>query len=196
MFFSDTDTNREANLEKRMAKLYQAERNALDPKVLQDSIKAVGLKPWNPDLIRENCRKHSPPDLKSDAKDLVDVFAQKVSMYSQRQKDEIERIRSTVKHISAPITPKTEKRKRATKVSSLPQANGNEEEPYLCGEETMTTSTEPTKKRSKKMHLEPKACAAKGCQETHFWSKKWVFCPKCKKNFCEKHKGLLRHHKC
>jgi len=58
-----------------MAKLYEAERIALDPKVLQDSIKEVGLRPWNPDLIRENCRKYSPPDTNSDPKDMIDEFA-------------------------------------------------------------------------------------------------------------------------
>ena len=179
-----------------MAKLYEAESSAFNSKVLIDSIEAVGLRPWNPDLIRENCRKHSPPDFNSDPKDLVDVFAQKVSMYSCMQKDRIERIRSTVKHVSAPITPKPEKRRRSTKVFPPAQEDVNQEGPCHSDEETMTTSTEPSRKKPKRLHLEPKACAAKGCQETHFWSKKWVFCPKCKKNFCDKHKDLLRKHKC
>ncbi len=48
-------------------------------------------------------------------------------MYAKKQKDEIEHIRFTVKH----VTPKTLKQKRATKASSSAQAYGNEEEPYF-----------------------------------------------------------------
>ncbi len=149
--FSDTGTDHEANLEVRMAKLYEAESTALKREVLQSSIKEVGLRPWNPDLIRENCRKHSPPDVNSDPKDLVDEFAQKVSTYTLRQQDKIQLVRSKVKHVSAPVTPKPEKRKRSTKVFHPAQAEVNQEEQYYSDEENMTTSTEPPRKKSKKV---------------------------------------------
>ncbi len=96
-------------------------------------------------------------------------------MYGCMHKDKIERIRSTVKRVSAPTTPKPEKRRRSTKVSPPAQADVNQQGPCYSDEETMTTSTEPPRKQPKQLHLEPKAGAAKGCQETHFWSNNGFF---------------------
>ena len=51
-------------------------------------------------------------------------------------------------------------------------------------------------KRQRRMRCSKKACCAKGCKKTHFWSKKWKNCTKCNKNFCPTHAFLLQHHKC
>ena len=55
---------------------------------------------------------------------------------------------------------------------------------------------EPQAKRVRKCSTVRKTCAARGCHNSHFWSKKWVVCPKCKKNFCPKHAEKMHDHKC
>ena len=51
-------------------------------------------------------------------------------------------------------------------------------------------------KRMRKTSMEVKRCSATGCQKTHFWSKKWNFCPNCNKNFCSSHADAFYQHKC
>ena len=179
-----------------MAKLYEAELMALEPQVLRKSIAMVGLLPWNPSLIRENCQKHSPPDLDSDPKDEIDEIAQRMNKYTIKQREEIERLRSRVKQIGTPTMQKIGKRRREAGASLVNQADGDEEKPTSSSEDSMTTSTESPKKRTKIMQMERKTCAAAGCQKSHFWSKKWVSCEKCKKSFCEEHQELIHHHDC
>ena len=56
--------------------------------------------------------------------------------------------------------------------------------------------SEPPAKRRRISSTDRKTCCVKGCQKSHFWSKKWVVCPKCKKNFCPLHAKKLQRHKC
>ena len=59
-----------------------------------------------------------------------------------------------------------------------------------------SSTTQPRAKRQRIMRCSKKTCCAKGCEKSHFWSKKWKICTKCHKNFCPTHVHLLRHHKC
>ena len=180
--FSDKCTNPEASLEIRMAKFYEAERKALSPGALLESMDMVGLRPWNPTRILGNCRKHSPVTLESSESDTLDKLARRMIMYNEKQKADILRLRSTVKRVRGSTTPKVEKRKRSSEIFSINQS--------------IPIYTQIPAKRAKVMQVKPKTCSSKGCQKRHFWSKNGFFCPKCKKNFCEQHKHLLHNHKC
>ena len=61
--FSGNTVDPEAMMELRLAKLYEAEREALKPSAVLKACEYVGLSPWNPSLIRENCKKHYLPIL-------------------------------------------------------------------------------------------------------------------------------------
>jgi len=50
--------------------------------------------------------------------------------------------------------------------------------------------------RERKLPKKLKKCCVRGCEETHFWTKKWNFCKNCKKSFCPSHINIFYHHKC
>ena len=58
--------------------------------------------------------------------------------------------------------------------------------------EAMCSPAAPKRRRISQKCL--KECAAKGCPNTHFWSKKWISCPVCDKNFCPFHIHLMCNH--
>jgi len=194
--FSDRCTNPEASLEIRMAKFYEAERKALSPGALLESMDMVGLRAWNPTRILDNCRKHSPVTLESSESDTLDKLARRMIMYNEKQKADILRLRSTVKRVRGNTTPKVEKRKQSSEIFSVDQPDSTEGELNTSINQSIPIYTQIPAKRAKVMQVKPKTCSSKGCQKRHFFSKKWVFCPKSKKNFCEQHKHLLHNHKC
>ena len=57
----------------------------------------------------------------------------------------------------------------------------DEEELLSSGSKSECLPFEPQAKRKRKYSADLKKCSAKGCQKSHLWSKKWVTCPKCKK---------------
>ena len=194
--FSEDLTDPEATLELRMAKFYEAERKALEPKLLLDSFDAVGLQPYDPEKIRKNCRENSPVTARSEETGMLDDLAQKMIMYSDKRRKEIQCARSSVKHANASTAKLAKKRKSAGK--ACPKDDAMEDGGGLDSSsvKSMDIASELPAKRTKNMQVERKTCASIGCQKSHFWSKKWVSCPKCYKNFCEIHKDEIHHHKC
>ena len=63
-------------------------------------------------------------------------------------------------------------------------------------EDIEDTSMEPPAKRPRTSSTKRKTCCARGCRKSHIRSKKWLVCPKCKKNFCPFHAALFQNHKC
>ena len=195
-YFGVSSTEPGATLEIRMAEFYEAEKSAFNPKAVRDSFSMVGLHPWDKKLILKNCRENSPVDPESGESSMIDDLAKKISMYSDKKRDEIESLRSTVKHAQVPTPKKPRRRERAEKQYRRSQVQDDDGEADTSRDKTMSDTDELPKKRAKPMHVDRKTCASEGCQKTHFWSKKWFFCQKCNKNFCEEHKDELYHHQC
>ena len=194
--FGRNSTDPEATLITRMAQFYEAEKDAFDPQSVRKSFAMVGLQPWNKNLILKNCRENSPAGSDSIENSMIDDLARKISMYSEKKRDEIERLRSTVKHVEIETSKKSIRRKYTEKDYSKNPVQDKEGTVDSSLEKNMHIATEMPKKRAKLMHVDCKTCASEGCGKTHFWSKKWVFCQKCNKNFCEEHKDELYHHQC
>ena len=194
--FSSTSTGPEATLEVRMGNFYEAEKKALDPKLLRDSFAMVGLHPWNKNLILSNCREQSPVTADSDENEIINELAQKIVMYSEKQQEHIQRIRSSVTRVGVPSPEKAKKRNRTSKVCPKTDATEGNGRSDSSNEKSMSVASESPVKHARLMQVERKTCASKGCQKTHLWSKKWVSCPKCHKNFCEVHKVEIHHHHC
>ena len=194
--FGDSSTEPGAILQTRMAEFYKAEKDAFNPKSVRDSFALVGLQPYDKNKILNNCRENSPPDTESDEDTTIDRLAQKINMYTDKKTAEIQRLRSSVKRAKDPTPVKPKKRQRVQKEMLKGQVQETGGQPDSSPEKCMHVAAEPPKKRAKLMRVDRKTCASKGCQKTHFWSKKWVFCQKCKKNFCEEHKDELYHHQC
>ena len=194
--FGCSSTEPSETLETRMGEFYEAEKKALDPKAVRDSYALVGLHPWDKNLILKNCQENSPVAPHSSENSMISELAEKISMYSEMKRSEVDRIRSSVKRPEVATPGKTQKRERSEEECKKRQVQEGEGGPYSSYQKSMPITTQSPAKRAKSMHMEIKTCAAKGCQNTHYWSKKWVFCQNCNKNFCEEHKHELHYHHC
>jgi len=194
--FGVSSTEPGPSLEIRMAEFYEAEKSALGPGPVRDSFASVGLYPYDKNLILKNCRENSPVGSEPDENPVIDDLARKICMYSEDKRDEIELLRSTVKHAKPVTLKKTKRRQRAEKQCGTIHAQDDARGTVTSHGKSMPDATEQPKKRAKLMHVDRKTCASEGCQKTHCWSKKWVFCQKCNKNFCEEHQDELYHHQC
>ncbi len=108
--FGVSSTEPGPTLETRMAEFYEAEKDAFDPKPVKDSFAMVGLQPWDRNKILRNCRENSRLDPNTAESTMIDDLAKKIYMYGEKKRDEVECLRSTVKH-AVPTTPKKKKRK-------------------------------------------------------------------------------------
>ena len=140
----------------------------MEPSVIRKACAVVGLRPWNPPLIRKNCRKHFPPVLDSPNNNVVDVFARKVSEYSAKQKAEIEPLRSTVKRAIDKMEKKSRRRSRADDVTASRQPGPSTEGLSTSTEEGMGVGRERPVKQTKLMQMESKTCTAIGYQKIIF----------------------------
>ena len=147
-YFGVSSTEPGATVKIRMAEFYEAEKSAFNPKAVRDSFAMVGLHPWDKKLILKNCRENSPVDPESGESSMIDDLAKKICMYSDKKRDEIESIRSTVKH--------AEKEYRKSHVQD------DDGEADTSGDKSMSETDELHKKRAKSMHVDRKICASEG----------------------------------
>ena len=168
-----------------MASFYEAEKKAFQPNAVLDSFALVGLLPWNPELILDNCRKQNPVAPQSDETGMIAELAQTFNMYSEIKHKEMEWKRSSVERASDPTTKISLRRNLPAEGCSTLRTFQCDRRPSSSDENSMSIATEPPAKRGKIMHVDRKSCASKWCQKSHLWSKKWVSCPKCHINFCE-----------
>ena len=179
-----------------MGIFYEAEKKAFDPKILIKSFEKVGLWPWNPKKILKICEEHSPAVVQPENSEMVNRITEAIRISRQSREAMRIQILNKLKPVRVIVIQKSEKSKCHRKDDGK---NPEEQE-----------KTKHTRIMRKKKHICvkpltrhlrispscPKRCCAKGCQKTHFWSKKWVFCRKCNKNYCPTHSHLLEHHKC
>jgi len=165
-----------------MGIFYKSERKAFMPHIVRKSFAEVGLWPWNPDLILENCLKHCPVDSQQVADEMMRDLIDAINIHKQKQEAWCNKILSDLEE--ANIT------------DDKNYDDDDDEDVPSSSSDTEHMPLEPQPKRMRKSSIDRKTCSARGCQKSHFWSKKWVMCPKCKKNFCPKHAEKLHHHKC
>lgn len=178
---------------------YKSEKYALAVNKMRKSLADVGLLPWDPERIIQNAQKHSPMKSQAQAdcmmRELVDVI-------KVRKDERITKICQTLSRVKCAtlFSPKTsekrEKRERPEEDDENLVQDDVEESPVSESARNEDMSLQPPTKRRRKTPGNLKVCCVKGCKETHFWSKKWSFCPRCKKNFCPSHASKLQHHKC
>jgi len=175
---------------------FKAEMKTFKSSVVKNSFKDVGLRPWIPDVIYQASLEHSSTVSQDQTNILVDKVLDAVERLDREMLAKRDRIMSEMKCVAATFMKKPAKKKcRREDVSK--KIVGNKKK-SCCPRRRKNTSVpiEPPKKRRRVTKKRSKTCGAKGCQKTHFWSKKWVFCPKCKINFCPLHAYLMHTHKC
>ena len=83
----------------------------------------------------------------------------------KKKRDEIERLRSTVKYAKAVTPKKPKKRERAENGSRKNQTTDKEGGAVSSHDESMSVATEPPKKRAKVMHMKSATCASPACEK-------------------------------
>ena len=105
----------------------------------------------------------------------------RISTYKQMKRDELDRLRSSVKYAGITTQEKPGKRPPRNKDTLECQVQEAAVGAGSSGEETMSDAIEVQSKLSKLMHVACKRCAAKGCQKNSFFfgqKKKKVFLSK------------------
>lgn len=179
-----------------MSIFYQAEKEAFAHHMLLSSFANVGMWPWNPKKILDNCRKYCPvrPEPKSD--DMVHRLAKEIHDMSEEKKEGVRQLLLKVKEVEVKIPENLRKRKRPDE--KLPSRETEEEIEGADSSivQSKSVSTESPAKKVRRMQASPIKCGVRGCENSHFWSKKWFFCQVCKKNFCPQHEKAFKHHVC
>ena len=179
-----------------MALFFKAEAIAFSSDKVRKSFKDVGLWPWDPEKILQAAREHSPTFPKEEKSSLVCEVLDKVKEIDDEKKAEVNESLSRLKRVSAPFMQKVEKRKRRDEDSSKTMDGEEQDEDTPSIKKNRSISLESPSKRRHTLTASCKTCGAKECEKTHFWSKKWISCPKCKINFCPLHAHLMQQHTC
>ncbi len=175
---------------------YEAETEALEVDIVRKTFAEVGLWPWNPDHIIEICQEHYCKISELRPSPLVRKLLRIIREVKQLKQDKARLLLRRMKRVSVEIVQKKSE-KEGSDEDFLDFLENEEQEE---GEDEIVTNNdspqEPPQKRRRKMHCCEKPCCAKGCQNKHFWSKKWAVCSKCKRNFCPTHAHLIHQHQC
>ncbi len=179
-----------------LAIFYDAERKAFTRRILQKSFADVGLWPWNPARIYKICEENSPPQPSV-------YFDQAVNELIEAIKDLNRKKESLQRQLLSSLKPATLSPMKRTKLTESEKQEGaeesdNDDDDPTASESRLSTdiAEEPARKRRRISHRTPVKCSAIGCEKTHFHSKKWLSCPKCKKQFCPKHYQEVHYHSC
>ena len=178
---------------------YKSEKYSFTEKNVLKSLAAVGLRPWNPEKIIKNAQENSPMVSKDQSDEMMRELVDAIKVCKDARVTKICETLSSVKcaTISSPkASGKAEKRGRPEEDADFYPNDDVDHSSVSESEKSMDTPSQPPRKKRKKSLGNLKKCCVKGCEESHFWSKKWKFCPKCKKNFCPSHAKKLQHHKC
>ena len=192
-FFSYTYLRRRMLL---MGIFYKAEAKAFLPHIVRKSFAEVGLWPWNPEKNLENCRKHCPADPNHEQNETMRDLIDAIKVHRQREEERCEKLLSGLEPANITEVEKYEYQFFEDEDDDECMTDDNNADGSPRVEDIDDVPEEPPAKRVRLLSTERKTCSARGCQKSHFWSKKWVACPKCKKNFCPTHADKLQHHKC
>ena len=179
-----------------MALFFKAETIAFRSDIVQESFEEVGLWPWNPEKILQAAREHSPTFPKAKMNRLVREVLRKVKEVDEKKRAEVDECLNSLKRVRAPFMEKDEMKNAREEEVQEDMVDECQEDSAPSNVDSRSVPIEPPAKRKHTLTTACKRCGAKGCQKTHFWSKKWISCPKCKINFCPLHAHLMRNHTC
>ena len=180
----------------RTGVFYEAEEIAFQPHVVRAAFANVGLSPWNPSRILVALETHARTIADVEQDKAYYTLSDSVKVCAEKKLEDCCQLLKGLKPVRAKSVPKVEKRNVQNGAPTPACADDDLSCSAPADENCEGSSIESPAKRMRKMSLEPKQCSATGCQKTHFWSKKWHFCLKCKKNFCPIHEEAFRQHKC
>ena len=191
--FSLTRQRRRALL---MGFFYKAERKALRPHIVRKSFSDVGLWPFNPQKILQICQNHCPVDSKNEENEMLRDLIDAINVHKQKQEKWCNKILSGMEAASMTEAENYDFQIFRDDDDDESASDVGDEDQSSFNEDYEDMPMQPPTKRKRTPTTERKTCSARGCQKSHFWSKKWVECPKCKKNFCPSHAKKLQRHKC
>jgi len=175
---------------------YQAEAEALETHIVSKTFAEVGLWPWNPDHIIEICREHYYNVGKIKQSPMMRKLLCIIRKVIQLKEDKARQLLCSMKRARVEIVQKTVEKEGSDEESlDFLEDEDQEEGEHEIGINNDSPLERPAK-RQRIMRCCGKPCCAEGCQKTRFWSKKWVTCPKCERNFCPSHAHLIHQHKC
>jgi len=175
---------------------YQAEAEALECEVIRKTFAEVGLFPWNPKIIRALCQEHTSAPREVHQGPLQKKLLGILDRIRQEKEHRFHQMMSNVESVSVEIV-QEEKEKCSPEEESENSFEYEEQEGDASEDaSSMSIGVEPPAKRQRVISCSRKSCCIKGCENTHFWSKKWKSCPKCKKNFCPSHLHCMHNHTC
>ena len=80
-----------------MALFYQAEKDAFGIEVVRKAFADVGLWPWNPEKILQNCQENSPPDSPVHKSRLVSKLMNIIAMMDSEKCKRIRQLKASMK---------------------------------------------------------------------------------------------------
>ena len=179
-----------------MGLFYEAEAIAFRRTVVKESFARVGLWPWNPEKILKACEENSPAAVHPNQKELTNKLASAIGIHRDTRETRRIQILSGLKPVEVIAIQKPEKRK-SRRIRDTERLVDDAQQPCVVARrKSKRKRVESPTKHSHILTCGKERCCAKGCQKTRFWSKKWVFCSKCKKNYCPSHAHLLHKHMC
>jgi len=168
----------------------------MECEVLQKTFVEVGLCPWSPEIIRALCQEHTSGRREDYQGRLVKKLLSLLNKIRQEKEDGFHHMMSNVKSVSIEIVQEEEEKKSPDEESEKSFDYEEQEEDASEDTSSVSIAVEPRVKRQWIVSCNRKPCCIKGCQNTHFWSKKWKSCRKCKKNFCPSHIHCMHYHRC
>ncbi len=195
-FLASTEIPAEERKDLFICLFYQAEKEAFEPSILRKTFAGVGLWPWNPEKILKMCREHCPVLSMPLQNSLVNKLLSIINEIEEEKKAIRCQMLNGLKRVRVVSLKELEMRNAQSKEEAEYSSGDDEEQDTRRDRLTTDTSVEPPAKRRRIINRSCITCSVKRCQKTHFWSKKWVSCSKCHKNFCPFHKNRLQYHKC
>ena len=175
---------------------YEAEELAFRPHIVRKAFANVGLSPWNPSRIRDALQKHCRQVCSEERDRAYFTLSESVKVCEEKKYDAYCQMVGRMKPVGLTVVKLVQK----AEDEDDEDAKSSEQEKQARSKSTdgkhEDISGRPPKKRAHRLSLELKRCSVRGCQETHFWSKKWNFCAICNKHFCPFHEKVFHHHKC
>jgi len=95
---------------------YQAESRALEPNLILESFRKVGLSPWNKELILQSCKEHSPPDPKTMKDPAMERLADVIQIHKDERITKVCQLLSGLKTVVVP-SPKNPKKTKKNDTS-------------------------------------------------------------------------------
>ena len=156
----------------------------------------MGLRPWDPDKIYENCLEHCPVESELQEDESVRQLVNAINIHNHKQEEWLEKNLSSLEQASVTEAENYEFEIFHDEEESEDNEDEADEHASPLQSSTDLMSFQPPAKRPRRPSANRKKCCIKWCEKSHIRSKKWAVCPKCNKNFCPKHAQMLSRHKC